>query len=239
DELDWVAPEGKWKLYAAVQQSPVMKVKRAAPGGVGNVLDPFSTAKLDRYLSGFDKALADFKAPTPRAFFHASYACCQANWTDALFAEFQKRRGYDLKDHWPELMGDGPADTCARVKCDYRETTSDLHREYVERWTAWCHKHGALSRNQAHGGPGNILDAYAAADIPECEIYTHYDPKHRPFLKMASSAAHLTGRNLASAESFTWLGEHFQTPLSKIKPAADFLFLSGINHLVYHGTPFS
>jgi hypothetical protein len=239
DKLDWVAPEGTWKLYAAVQQSPVMKVKRAAPGGVGNVLDPFSTAKLDRYLAGFDKAFAGYTAPMPRAFFHDSYEYYNANWTDDLFAEFQKRRGYDLKDHLPELMGDGPADTCARVKCDYRETISDLHREYVERWTAWCHKHVTLSRNQAHGGPGNILDAYAAADIPECEIYTRYEPRHRPFLKMASSAAHLTGRNLASAESFTWLREHFQTPLSAIKPAADFLFLSGVNHLVYHGTPFS
>jgi hypothetical protein len=238
-KLDWVAPEGTWKLYAAVQQSPVMKVKRAAPGGVGNVLDPFSTAKLDRYLAGFDKAFAGYTAPMPRAFFHDSYEYYNANWTDNLFAEFQKRRGYDLKDHLPELIGDGPADNCARVKCDYRETISDLHREYVERWTAWCHKHGALSRNQAHGGPGNILDAYAAADIPECEIYTRYEPRHRPFLKMASSAAHLTGRNLASAESFTWLREHFQTPLSAIKPAADFLFLSGVNHLVYHGTPFS
>lgn len=238
-KLDWTAPAGTWKLYAAVQQSPVMKVKRAAPGGVGNVLDPFSPSKLDRYLGGFDKALADFKAPMPRAWFHDSYEYYQANWTDDLFVAFAQKHKYDLREHLPALNGDGPADTCARVKCDYRETISDLHREYVERWTAWCHKHGGLSRNQAHGGPGNILDAYAAADIPECEIYTRYDPRHRPFLKMSSSAAHLTGRNLVSAESFTWLREHFQTPLSTIKPAADFLFLTGVNHLIYHGTPFS
>src|SRR5207248_11466632 len=31
--LDWTAPPGTWKLYAVVQQSPVQKVKRAAPGG--------------------------------------------------------------------------------------------------------------------------------------------------------------------------------------------------------------
>ena len=30
---------------------------------------------------------------------------------------------------------DGPADTVARVKCDYRETLSDLHLAYIERWT--------------------------------------------------------------------------------------------------------
>jgi hypothetical protein len=237
--LDWTAPAGRWKLYAVVQQSPVMKVKRAAPGGVGNVLDPFSPAKLGRYLAGFDKALAGFKAPLPRAHFHDSYEYYNASWTDDLFDEFRKRRGYDLSEQLPALFGDGPADTVARVKCDYRETLSDLHRDYLLRWTDWCHRYGGQSRNQAHGGPGNIIDAYAAADIPECEIYTHYAETHRPFLKMASSAAHLTGRNLASAESFTWLGEHFQVPLSKVKTATDYLFLAGVNHIFFHGIPYS
>ncbi|HJZ55011.1 MAG TPA: glycosyl hydrolase, partial [Gemmataceae bacterium] len=237
--LDWTAPAGKWKLYAVVQQSPVMKVKRAAPGGVGNVLDPFSPAKLDRYLARFDKAFAGFTAPMPRAHFHDSYEYYNASWTDDLLDEFRKRRGYDLKAQLPALFGDGPVDTVARVKCDYRETLSDLHREYLLRWTEWCHQHGGRSRNQAHGGPGNIIDAYAAADIPECEIYSHYAERNRPFLKMASSAAHLTGRTLVSAESFTWLGEHFQVPLSKVKPAADYLFLAGVNHLFFHGIPYS
>ncbi|HEY1377915.1 MAG TPA: glycosyl hydrolase, partial [Gemmataceae bacterium] len=238
-KLDWTAPPGDWKLCAVAQQGPVMKVKRAAPGGAGNVLDPFSPAKLGRYLAVFDKAFADFRAPLPRAHFHDSYEYYNASWTDDLFAEFRNRRGYDLKQHLPALFGDGPADAVARVKCDYRETLSDLHRAYLERWTAWCHGHGGLSRNQAHGGPGNILDAYAAADIPECEIYSRYAEEHRPFLKMASSAAHLTGRTLASSESFTWLGEHFRVPLSKVKPAADYLFLAGVNHIFFHGIPYS
>jgi hypothetical protein len=216
-----------------------MKVKRPAPGGAGNVLDPYSPAKLGRYLAGFDKALAGFAAPAPRAWFHDSFEYYNASWTDDLFDEFARRRGYDLRTQLPALAGDGPADTVGRVKCDYRETLSDLHREYLERWTAWCHAHGGKSRNQAHGGPGNILDAYAAADIPECEIYTRYADRHRPFLKMASSAAHLTGRSLVSSESFTWLGEHFQVPLGKVKAAADYLFLCGVNHVFFHGIPYS
>jgi len=238
-KLDWTAPAGTWKLYAIAQRSPVMKVKRAAPGGVGNVLDPFSPAKLDRYLAKFDKALTDFKAPVPRAHFHDSYEYYNASWTDDLFNEFRKRRGYDLKTQLPALFGEGSVETVARVKCDYRETLSDLHREYLVRWADWCHTHGGLARNQAHGGPGNIIDAYAAADIPECEIYSHFAERHRPFLKMASSAAHLSGRSLASAESFTWLGEHFQVSLSQVKSAADYLFLAGVNHIFFHGIPYS
>ena len=58
-------------------------------------------------------------------------------------------------------------------------------------------------------------------------------------LKLASSAAHVAGRTLASAEAFTWLGEHFQISLAQAKEAADWLLLSGVNHLVYHGVPYS
>jgi hypothetical protein len=237
--LDWIAPPGKWRLYAVAQKSPVQKVKRAAPGGVGNVLDPFSVAKLNKYLTGFDKAFADYRAPVPRGQFHDSYEYYDATWTDDLFQEFRQRRGYDLRTQLPALFGEGPPETVARVKHDFRETLSDLHLAYVRRWTEWCHKYGGLSRNQAHGGPGNLIDAYAAADIPECEIFGRYNERDLPFMKMSSSAAHLSGRTLASAESFTWLGEHFQVSLAQVKSAADFLFLTGVNHIFFHGIPYS
>jgi hypothetical protein len=237
--LDWTAPPGRWKLYAVVRRGPVQAVKRAAPGGVGNVLDPYSVAKLDKYLGWFDRAFKDYRAPLPRAQFHDSFEYYGATWTDDFFAEFRTRRGYDLRTQLPALFGEGDPGMVARVKCDYRETISDLHLAYLRRWTDWCHARGMLSRNQAHGGPGNLIDAYAAADIPETEIYGRYEDRHLPAMKLASSAAHVSGRNLASSESFTWLGEHFQVSLAQVKPAADFLFLSGVNHLFFHGIPYS
>ena len=39
------------------------------------------------------------------------------------------------------------------------------------RWVAWAHAQGFIARNQAHGAPGNLLDLYAAADIPETESF--------------------------------------------------------------------
>lgn len=127
-KLDWTAPAGAWKLYAVVQQSPVMKVKRAAPGGVGNVLDPFSTAKLDRYLSVFDKAFADYKGLRPRAQFHDSYEYYNVQWTDDLFAEFAVRRGYDLRNHLPALFGDGDQDKVVRQARLPRDDLRPAHR---------------------------------------------------------------------------------------------------------------
>jgi hypothetical protein len=125
------------------------------------------------------------------------------------------------------------------VKCDYRETISDLHLAYVSRWADWAHKHGGLAREQAHGAPANLLDVYAAADIPETETFGEVDPRWFVMHKLASSAAHVSGKNLSSCESFTWLGEHFSVSLADVKHAADYIFLTGANHIFFHGVPYS
>jgi hypothetical protein len=57
--------------------------------------------------------------------------------------------------------------------------------------------------------------------------------------KLASSAAHVAGKPLCSSESFTWLGEHGQVSLAHMKAELDVIFVMGINHVFFHGTPFS
>jgi hypothetical protein len=238
-QIDWTAPEGKWRIYAVLQSGPAQKVKRAAPGGEGNVLDPYSVAALNEYLSRFDQAFAHYDGETPRAEFHDSFEYYGAQWTPEFFREFERRRGYDLRTELPAFFGEGPEDRIARVRGDYRETISELHLAYIERWTEWCHSHGSLSRDQAHGSPGNLVDIYAASDIPETEIFGSPEESHIAMNKFSSSAAHIAGHRLASSESFTWLTEHFQASLSQVKQAADYLFLSGVNHIFFHGIPYS
>ena len=58
-------------------------------------------------------------------------------------------------------------------------------------------------------------------------------------LKIATSAAHVAGKQLISNETFTWLGEHFKVALSQCKPEVEEAFLAGINHVFYHGTTYS
>src|SRR5690606_13772700 len=109
-----------------------------------------------------------------RAFFNDSYevddASGEANWTPQLLAEFQQRRGYDLRDHLPALLGPDSSDIALRVLTDYRQTIADLLLDrFTREWNSWAASHDAIVRNQAHGSPGNILDLYAASDIPETE----------------------------------------------------------------------
>lgn len=253
--LTWKAPADGWRLYAVFLGKTGQQVKRAAPGGKGFTLDHFSPGALDRYLARFDSAFAG-RPPGVRAFYNDSYEVYGADWTEGLFDEFRKRRGYDVRLHLPELLGDEGGPKAARVKSDYRETLSELLLEYfTERWTAWAHRHGAITKNQAHGSPGNLLDLYAAVDIPEMETFGASDfpiPGFKPaikpergdqpdpvLMKFAASAAHLTGRKLVSSETFTWLGEHFRTSLAQCKPEVEQCFLSGINHVFYHGITYS
>ena len=237
-KLDWVAPAGEWTLYAIFQGWHGKMVERAAPGGEGNVIDHFSAPALKNYLSIFDRAFAGRDVKSLRAFFNDSYevddADGESNWTPKLFAEFQWRRGYDLRKHLPALLGKDSPEKNARVLCDFRETISDLLLdEFTLTWQRWAAGKGKIVRNQAHGAPANILDLYAASDIPETE------GQEILRMKFATSAAHVTGKQLASAEAATWLNEHTLATLGDVKQAADKFFLGGVNHVIYHGTPYS
>ena len=230
------------------------KVKRAAPGGEGWVVDHFDREAVRNYLERFDKAFAESGVSYPHTFFNDSYEVYRANWTPSLFDEFQKRRGYDLRQHLPELLGD--VDDGNQVLADYRETLSDLlYENFTQQWVEWAHRHGVKVRNQAHGSPANLLDLYGAVDIPEIEGFglsefgikglrtdpgmTRKNFSDVSMLKYAPSAAHVMGKPLTSSETFTWLTEHFRTSLSQMKPDLDLMFTCGVNHVYFHGTCYS
>lgn len=253
--LVWDAPAGDWHLLAAFCGKTLQKVKRAAPGGEGYVIDHFSGRAVKDYLARFDEAFARAGAAFPHNVFNDSYEVYKADWTEGLFDQFYARRGYRLEEHLPEFLSEVRTDTVARIVSDYRETLSDLLLEnFTRQWTAWAHSHGTLTRNQAHGSPGNLIDLYAAVDVPECEGFgltdfgikgLRKDSLTRPnfsdisMLKYASSAAHIAGKPYTSSETFTWLTEHFRTSLSQCKPDLDLMFLSGVNHVYFHGTTYS
>ena len=239
--VQWQAPAGSWTLYVAETRPSGDNVKRPAPGGEGFAIDVFSRAVTERFLTAYGARLAALPRGALRSYMHDSFEYTGTGSRE-LFDFFRRRRGYDLATQLPALLGAADADRVARVKSDYRQTIDEMLLEhFVRPLNGWAHARGSLSRNQAHGSPGNLLDLYAASDIPETEIFGPLDGADSDPLinKFASSAAHVAGRRLTSAEAFTWLGEHFSATLGDVKQAADELFLGGINHLIYHGTTYS
>ena len=243
--------EGMQRVIALYESRTRQMVKRAAPGGEGYVVNHFDSTAVAHYLQHIEKAFEQTGTPYPHTFFNDSYEVYGANWTPTLFEEFARRRGYRLEDKIEQFVDGDP-----QVVSDYRETLADMVlNNFTKQWTAWAHKHGAITRNQAHGSPANLIDCYSAVDIPEIEGFGLTDfgirglrkdeGNTRPnysdlsMLKYAPSAAHVTGKKYTSSETFTWLTEHFRTSLSQMKPDLDLMFCAGVNHMFFHGTTYS
>jgi hypothetical protein len=213
-------------------------VKRPAVGAEGLVLDHFSRAAIDEHLHDVaDKLASAFGDEPPTSVFSDSLEVYGSDWTTNLPAEFKRRRGYDLLTHLPELYaGDSPE--AAAVRHDWGETLSDLVREnYLQPIEAWSRAHKTLFRSQTYGDPAVTLADEAIANLPEGE-----GPQWRQFsfTRWATSASHLYGRPVTSAETFTWLHSPVfrATPLD-MKVEADRMFLSGVNQIVGHGWPYT
>ena len=232
-KLNWTAPKGKWNLYALFVGLHGKMVERAAPGGEGYAIDHFSLRAANNYFKKFNGAFKGHNISYLRSFFNDSYevddARGQSNWTADLFYQFQKRRGYDLKNYLPALFGKDNDEKNKRVLYDYRATIDELLLEhFTQTWSRWGKSKGKMIRNQSHGSPANTLDLYSAVDIPETEGTDILR------FKFATSAANVTGKKLASSESATWLNEHFLSSWAEVKKAIDLYFLGGVNHIFYH-----
>ncbi len=256
--LTWT-PEnrGRWRVLAIYNGHTMQTVKRAAPGGEGLVLDHLDKDAVANYIKLFEDKFEQYNTPYPTTFFNDSYEIFGADWSRHFFEEFEARRGYKLQYHMQELLG-LTSDKNTQVRSDYRETMADMYLDnFIKPWNEYAHRHGAITRNQSHGSPSNLLDTYASVDIPEIEGYGRtlslldikgmrrdegfYAANSSDFatLKLASSAAHVTGKRLASSETFTWFTEHFRTSFSQMKPEMDLMFLAGVNRMFFHGTTYS
>ncbi len=256
--LTWT-PEnrGRWRVLAIYNGHTMQTVKRAAPGGEGLVLDHLDKEAVANYIQLFENKFEQYNTPYPTTFFNDSYEIFGADWSRHFFEEFEARRGYKLQYHMQELLG-LTSDKNTQVRSDYRETMADMYLDnFIKPWNEYAHRHGAITRNQSHGSPSNLIDTYASVDIPEIEGYGRtlslldikgmrrdegfYAKNSSDFatLKLASSAAHVTGKRLTSSETFTWFTEHFRMSFSQMKPEMDLMFLAGVNRMFFHGTTYS
>ena len=213
-------------------------VKRAAAGAEGYVLDHFSRASIDAHIANVATPLVNaFGSQPPYSVFSDSLEVYESDWTTNFPAEFEKRRGYDLIPHLPELLAGGTPEA-ESVRHDWGQTLSDLIREnYLAPLTRFAEAHHTLFRSQTYGEPAVTLADESVPNLPEGE-----GPQWRAFAftRWASSASHLYGRNVTSAETWTWLhSPAFRATPLDMKVEADRMFLLGINQFVGHGYPYS
>jgi len=240
DTSTWAIPAGTGTRTALifVASHTRQMVKRAAFGAEGFVLDLFSRAAIDAHLAGVATPLLNaFGDQPPYAVFSDSLEVYGSDWTVNLPAEFLARRGYDLIPHLPELYAGGTPQAEA-VRHDWGRTLSDLIREnYLTPITSFAAEHRTRFRSQTYGEPAVTLADEAIPALPEGE-----GPQWRTFsfTRWASSANHLYGNNVTSAETWTWLhSPAFRATPLDMKAEADRMFLLGVNQIVGHGYPYS
>ena len=215
-----------------------MQVKRPAVGAEGYVLNHLDAAATEHYLQNVgDPLMQAVSANPPYAVFCDSLEVYNQDWTKDFLAEFQRRRGYDLKPLLPALITDiGPK--TLEIRRDWGKTLTEL---YTERFLAplhdWARRKHTLLRVQNYGLPAVSLSGYANVDLPEGEGAQW---KIVRATRWASSASHIYGRPVTSSETWTWLHSPVfrATPLD-MKAEADRHFLMGINQLVGHGWPYT
>ena len=214
------------------------QVKRPAAGAEGYVLDHMAKPAVEQHLHVVgDALLGGFADRPPYAIFSDSLEVYGSDWTPSLPAEFQRRRGYDLIARFPELaQGDTPE--AEAVRHDWGVTMSELVREnYLRTVADYAAAHGTKFRSQTYGEPAVTFADEHIPQLPEGE-----GPQWRAFsfTRWASSANHVYGNPVTSAETWTWLhSPAFRATPLDMKAEADHMFLEGVNQIIGHGFPYS
>jgi hypothetical protein len=215
-----------------------MQVKRPALGAEGPVIDHYNPQVVDKFIREVAEPVIRACGPNPPyALFCDSLEVSGEDWTDNLLAEFKKRRGYDLRPLLPALVGDIGVNA-ADVRHDWGQTLTELFNEHFNAHFAKLAKDSrSRFRIQGYGSPSAALYSYAYVDLPEGEGDQWHSYRAT---RWASSASHLLGVPVTSAESFTWLHSPVfrATPLD-VKAEADTYFLQGVNQIICHGWPYS
>jgi hypothetical protein len=213
-------------------------VKRAALGAEGYVLDHFQRAAIETHLrEAGDKLMAAAGPGGIHAIFCDSLEVYDADWTADMPAEFQKRRGYDLRTALP-LLDHDLGERSDAFRRDYGRTLSELYEErFLGPLREWTRRNKVLFRIQNYGDPPATISSARHADLVDGEGWNF---RALTASRWASSASHLFGKPVTTSETWTWLRSpaYRATPLD-VKAEADLHFLSGINQLIGHGWPYS
>jgi alpha-L-rhamnosidase len=212
-------------------------VKRAAAGAEGPVLDHYSAAATEAHLRAVGDPMLDaVPAQLIGSVFCDSIEVYGADWTPSFPEEFARRRGYDLLPQLHLLTVEGPQ--AARLRADFHRTLAELYDEnFVAVCRRWAAGRGVPFRIQSYGTPPARVSSYRFADLFEGEGWGW---RTIPQARWASSAAHLYGRTVVSAEAWTWVhSPSFRATPLDLKGEAHEHLLNGINQLIGHGWPYS
>jgi hypothetical protein len=245
--LKWDVPPGKWTILRMGWSLVGSRNRAGTASGVGLEVDKINARHVEAYFHGYmdpiEKALGPLLGKSLRYMMMDSWEAGMQNWTDDMLAQFQQRRGYDPRPYLPALAGRvvGSADISDRFLWDFRRTIVDLVAEaHYGTMADLLRKKGMGIYGEAPGVSMEILEdallTKSKVEIPMGEFWLgkmHPPPEYYVDVRMAASAAHVYGKKIVAAESFTGGG---YDPPTAYKDLADYWFTQGVNRIVFHSS---
>lgn len=243
--LQCALPEGKWRImrFAAVLTGG--RSKHGRTNLLGYECDKLSKAAAQLHWDSYMQVILDsLRADginNVAGVTMDSHESGSQNWTPLMFTEFKARRGYDVRPYLPVLAGYivESKEKTEQVLYDYRMTVSDCVADnYYGTFQRRAAENGIRFTAQAIGNAlcivGDAVAVKKAVDRPQGEFWAYQ--KDGAFdIKDCSSAAHLYGKPVASAEAMTDV-EYKDNP-ADLKRVADIAFAFGAQEMVICATP--
>jgi hypothetical protein len=248
--LDWTPPTGRWVILRLGYSLTGARNSPASPEATGLEVDKLSRAHVKSYFDNYLNQYKDTVGPLMgkrglQYIITDSWEAGVANWTDAMIAEFSKRRGYDMHPWLPVLAGHvvQSAEASDRFLWDFRQTLCDLTAEnHYDQLTTILHERGMGRYTESHeSGRALIADGMEVkrnSDIPMSAMWIGQPGQassgHDADVRESASVAHIYGQNLVAAESLTAYRNAWTYSPETLKPTADRLMAMGLNRFVIH-----
>jgi hypothetical protein len=248
--LDWTPPAGRWIVLRFGYSLTGARNSPASPEATGLEVDKLDRAHVKAY---FDNYLDQYKSATGglmgkrglQYIITDSWEAGVANWTDRMFVEFSKRRGYDMHPWMPVLAGRivESAEASDRFLWDFRKTLGEMTAEYhYDQLTDILHARGMGRYTESHEGGrafiGDGMEVKRLADIPMSATWLERPGKasfqYDADIHESASVAHIYGQNIVAAESLTVYRNAWAYSPETLKSTADRMMTNGLNRFIIH-----
>ena len=205
-------PEGEYTVMRFGMTPTGTQNSPAAPQGKGYEIDKASAElarfHFEQYMVKLIERIPEESLPALKYMIADSYEMGSQNWTDGMADKFRKKYGYDPVKYLPVISGRvvGSVEKSDRFLWDLRRMVADdIAYEYVGGLKKAANEYGLKTwlENYGHWGyPGEFLMYGGQSDLVAGEFWNEGTLGDIE-CKSGSSAAHMYGKPITSAEAFT------------------------------------
>ncbi|MFC4219484.1 glycosyl hydrolase [Flagellimonas marina] len=241
--LSWNAPEGEWTIQRFGMTPTGTKNAPSAPQGKGYEIDKMSEELVrfhfEQFIGKFIDKIPEENKSAFKYVIADSYEMGSQNWTDNFKETFETTYGYDPVPFLPVYSGKivQSLEASERFLWDVRRLVADkVAYEYVGGLRKISEENDLKLwlENYGHWGfPSEFLMYGGQSSLVSGEFWNEGTLGNIE-CKAASSAAHIYGKPMVSAEAFTAAHRSYVRHPALLKKRGDWSYTEGINHFVLH-----